>query len=211
MKNAVSFGNFSIFELIFKEAGIKYSNCLFVTLIEAIKGDHLNIVKYILDNNFYELTPLFKIKAIITSIKSKSKDITDYFFSKEIIVTTEILEAACSTQNIELVKLLTQKATKPMDLTTSFIKAVNQSSEDICRYLIESKVQLNYNQLFENFSNIINVNPRIIILLIENCNSEIKKNVIYNSLHAALVNKCKVVLDYLLKNEIDMKNLLPNA
>lgn len=94
-------------------------------MIKAIKVDHLDAVKYILENGYYEMTPLIENKAIITSIKSNSMDVTNYLLSKDIIITPEILGAASSSGNIEFLKLLIQKANNSINLTIPFIYAIN--------------------------------------------------------------------------------------
>lgn len=196
----MEFCNFSIFELIFD------------ALIKAIKVDHLDAVKYILENGYYEMTPLIEYKAIITSIKSNSMDVTNYLLSKDIIITPEILGAASSSRNIEFLKLYFQKANISIDLTIPFEDAINPFSEDICRYLIELQNQLNYEVIFEYIDSIAIFNTSFIFMMIEKCNDDRRKILIEKSLNAAFYVNSEEIIEYLLTSEeLDMKNLLIKA
>lgn len=214
LKSSISYGMFSIFELILKETGINNSQCLFNGLIEAAETNNLDVVKYILENKLYELSPLFLIKLIKQSIQAGSEDVTNYFFEKEVIVTNEILQSACSAQNINLVKLLIQKAAEKhisLDFTNPFIKAVNPFLDDICRHLAEMKVSLNYQIILRELNYIAEVNPRILILLIENSDDDFKDDIFTESLQAAINAKDTEIIDYLIKKGVNLHSLLLQA
>ncbi|KAK8837430.1 hypothetical protein M9Y10_036425 [Tritrichomonas musculus] len=215
LQNSVSFGMLSIFELLLKYQRVKYSSDLHRALVESVESNNVDIVKYILDNKIYKLSPLFLIEAVTNSVFFGSEDVTSYFLENEIDfpITNEILEAACSSHNIKLVEFLIQKSKEKniyLDFNKSFENAICPYSDELIRVFIENKVSFSLNE--KMLQSALRTNPRIIILLINNeTNLEIKNELINDSLKGVLCSNNVEILKFLISNKIDFNGLLIKA
>lgn len=213
IKEAVRFGNFKIFELIFNSIKERYSIEIREAIIEAAKFGNIEIVKYLIDKINYQLSNVDLVNAICYSIESGCEELIDYLFNqmKDFTLINEILIRACTVQNLTIVKRLVQMANEnhiSIDFTEPFINAVSPCDEEIVKYFIELKVDLNFRNIFSHLIEIANMNCRVIFLLINETKSEIKSNIIRESTKAALSENNVELLKFLMTNKYEIKDLL---
>lgn len=117
------------------------------------------------------------VHVICSSIENGYDELTNYFIGKNFQLTTQIFTKACTAKNIKILKSLIQKSNEkgiPIDFTMPFIEACSSDSEEIIKLLIELKVNINYEEVFNHFDKIAKTNPKYIFLMINETKTEFK-------------------------------------
>lgn len=126
----------------------------------------------------------------------------------------KILDCACTMNKSEAAKEMIRYiiSEKPKyDFSSYFIKAVASSSIEICKYIIDSKLFINYLNIVNNFDLIKNVNEETFTFFINNIPADIKQMFINDYLSTAISSLNFHLTEYLLKEKTDSSNSLIEA
>ena len=216
------FGNLSIFKLFIDhisnrniEKAIKF----------AIENDYTKIVNYFFDNiinNGFVLKKRFISIALIASFTKKTDDYFNFLFEKfkglynkplNIQFYSVLLTEACGSENASaaktLIEIIINKDSK-FDFSTAFIRASSCGSKDICKYLIEKKVKINYDLFSYHSFNLGSIDHEFFSIVMNNANPSTRNNLL-SSINQAIRRKNKDLVDYLLKENAPSSSALFEA
>ena len=158
------------------------------------------------------------------SIYKKGTDIFEFLMQRlgnQIIIDDcpkksddSFLSFACAFNNIKACKKITdliiEKKLK-IDFTLPFIYAARQESVEICKYLIDKKVFINFRMIVNKKSDLSTINKSIFEMLYNIADEENKDVFLESYLYETMKNKNKDVVEFILQNNVPYDNLLFEA
>ncbi|KAK8836360.1 hypothetical protein M9Y10_039703 [Tritrichomonas musculus] len=92
-----------------------------------------------------------------------------------------------------------------------FISAILSGSEEIIKLFIDIKVDINYTKVFKHFNEIAKINPKIILLMINETKTDFKNQIIRESFKTALSLNNVEIPKFLLNEKYEFEDLLIRA
>ena len=198
--DSILFGNISILELY---ASLNNKDVYFKdAIIFGIINEQFEYVKYSLMFPFiqqYHLSNEDTRDIIKISIYKKNTNIFDFLIDRlgtKIIIDDNpkdpddsFLAYACAFGNVsaalKIIDLCKERKVR-LDYTTPFIYAATQRFDDICKYMIEQKVLINFSQIINKRSDLAKMSKDIMVSLLNTTNEEYKNMLLTNFLYEAI-------------------------
>ncbi|KAK8892326.1 hypothetical protein M9Y10_029552 [Tritrichomonas musculus] len=221
---SVSFGNLSIFK--FSLNLLKTNKKLENAFILAVKRNNKNIIEYFFEKvvgKGFKFSLKSANKALNYSVMSKSSDLFIYLKEKFegkchisfnfSLIGDSLLRQSCKFCNFEAFKYIFEEIypkTKREDFKVSlyFSEAVDSGSIELCQYLIDSKLYIDYNFLLNSLDQYSLINEDIVSLIVHNCNPSLKDQLLHYYFNFSLQHKLYSLVEFLLKQNIYDENAL---
>ena len=219
-ESCVIAGNISIFKLFVKKFKIDYSKMLDF----AIQKDFGAIVKYILDYLYHpqkkeEILSIFKlvIEQDLFSIfkilieKYPLDNMYGKFVMQDFI---SLCQTSCSNRNYDISKTLIDFLIRcyfDADLTSLFFKSFVSESEEICKYLLQQKQFIKFDELINNYQKIFVLNSKLALKLLDEFDTDIKESLERLLFDASISNNNKDVFELFLHKNLDKRHILLGA
>ena len=211
----VSCGNISIVKLICD----KFNPINRFILESAIEYDYDDIVQFVLNENLKSDRVFEIMKAAIECDSTDSFKIivNKYPLKQQISIFNNnnfpsYCLCSCSNRNYEISCILIDYLCDcDSDLTKFFFKSFFSGSEEICKYIIDKKQNLNYSEIIENYDKLFAVNSTISVNLFDKFNPELKESLSRILFNESIKHKNKVVFESFIENNLDNRQLLTGA
>lgn len=223
--SSVYFGNLSIFKLFHESMKSHYDLRSAISL--AIEYNYNNIIQYffqVLIKEDFQVTQDIVYSCLSSSITVNNNDIFNYLIEQFKIENpnifnhfkklNQLLSKACLLGNIEVAKIITDLIINDNpkdDFTTPFFNAAISGKIEICNYLIEKKLFINFENLSYQVLKLSSIKEEIFSLMIENADQESKEIFFNIYLEQAIMKNNKGLIKYLIQKGASCVNSLFNA
>lgn len=193
----------------------------------SVEFDYKYVTEYIFDsplNKKFE-NQISVIEEILNISVRKEEDIFFYLLNKlqnrysnicsEINWENEILNA-CKNSHFKTVQkiielIIKYKANEKHDLTESFKHAAVSGSTNICHYLDDCSLKINYGQLSKSGNELHSIKLELFIFIIEKLSSDLKNSFFDNYIYNSIRYNNKELVEFILKQRSDYENCLIEA
>lgn len=126
----------------------------------------------------------------------------------------DLLSEACYIPDIEIAKLITDLIIpehKNVDFSLPFFNAAVAGSSEICQFLIDKKVSINFYSISLQINEMASINKDVFNIIIKNAPEKVKENFICCYLDEVIQAKNKFFIEYLLNENAFSDNALIEA
>ena len=218
-ESIIHFGNLSIFEMFIDKMN---QFDIAKAIVKSMHKNYTKIIKYVFDNidkfNYLLYDDSFIKSALKASLSTKANEL--YYFLKEQFIKTspelfnmeffsDMLSVACLNSNLQVAEEITElilKENEKYDFTDAFFKASSSKSINICQYLLDKKVLIEFKDTAK-MSNLGSIDVELFKIIMNNVD-ENARSIFYESIHGAISNKNKEVIELILKEQRPIGNEL---
>ena len=210
LENSVYYGNLSLVKLYFSVNNAQYS--IDSSLSVAAELGYLHIIKYLLETDckdHIEFKDNGIIQAFGKAVLNHQDDVFDYFFEKamftyilDINSLFLLLSYFCYIGDLRAVQSFTDFIYKKdchRDFSEPLMYAACLDHSDICKYLIERKVKIDYFKLVSKKVIITDLNKEIFVMLYNSADEEVKESFLGELLNESIQNQNIEVIEFLLE------------
>ena len=237
-KNFLSFGNLAIFKIVDRVVEPKVlGSCL----TYCVDKQYMKIIRYFFDTlakeGVFKISNEICHNSFNLAVQKDTNNIFKYLLEHFELInpiiyvgfnwTSKILSSASRFKNFEAIKIIVnlikknenqekqvaigKKGHTLSNFTECFSNAAIAGSLEICQFLIDNKLYIDFASLASSSKTLSSVNVEIFSLMYENSSSVVKAKYLENYVIPAITKKNNELVRYLLKEDAPCENALIEA